>query len=722
MIRTALAAVVLVVAASITPAAPPAAAATAPIESISPAPAGQRDHGSPSVSIDSSTGRGLAVWHQRDGSFFVADHTIVAAPIDERGGRTTPPRVVGAGVDGSSWGMTSPPATEPPRSAHSARAQRHLVVWSAPSPGTAADAPLVPLARWVAADGSPIGATFIVAPVPAGPRADAMAPDVAVDPVTGTALVVWQAQVRRSDDDTAREVRARRIGPTGAPVGPVLALSSATRPTPRRAVDAGLPRVRAGRDGFLVAWHEAGFDLVPDVLEGRPTPRPVLTDGRVTARVVTPAGAVGAMRTIASETALPVVTDLAVGADGGGMVVWTSGETLRSVEARAVGAGGAATGQVLAVRVAGAAGAASIAFDHAGGYVAAWADGTSIVLRPVGGGASTALAAGGTARRPSLDGSLHHGLQVAWASNSGPFRQAVSGARVGATPRETGYVIVEADGDLLGFGRGRALLRAADSGATDDGARATTRSTALHDALGAARAVAVAATPSGQGLHVLADDGRLLALGDADALPGVDLGTLTVQGERPSAMSVLPDGEVWVFTTAGRIVPQRRDLPGGVSTDMAVVLGLDLDGPVVGVVATPTGLGAFATAADGGVFAYGDAVFIDSVRGRLQAIPGAPLLPDQPVVGIVTDPDGRGYWMVAADGGVFGIEAPFRGSLPAIVPFEQLVAPVNGMVPFGDGYLLVAADGGVFDFAGTPFAGSGAGLVDTPVVGLTQVG
>jgi hypothetical protein len=122
--------------------------------------------------------------------------------------------------------------------------------------------------------------------------------------------------------------------------------------------------------------------------------------------------------------------------------------------------------------------------------------------------------------------------------------------------------------------------------------------------------------------------------------------------------------------------------------------------------------------ADGGVFTVGDAVFIESLRGQLTALFGPPGLPAQPVVGIVGDPDGRGYWMVAEDGGVFSFDAPFRGSLPALVPFEQLVAPVNGMVPYGNGYVLVAGDGGTFVFSNLPFVGSGSGILDDPVVGI----
>jgi hypothetical protein len=118
------------------------------------------------------------------------------------------------------------------------------------------------------------------------------------------------------------------------------------------------------------------------------------------------------------------------------------------------------------------------------------------------------------------------------------------------------------------------------------------------------------------------------------------------------------------------------------------------------------------------VFTVGDATFIESVRGQLTALFGPPGLPHQPVVGIVPDPDGEGYWNVAADGGVFSFDAPFRGSLPAIIPFEDLFAPVNGMVPYGNGYLLVAGDGGVFTFSDLPFQGSASGTVDSLVVDI----
>jgi hypothetical protein len=70
--------------------------------------------------------------------------------------------------------------------------------------------------------------------------------------------------------------------------------------------------------------------------------------------------------------------------------------------------------------------------------------------------------------------------------------------------------------------------------------------------------------------------------------------------------------------------------------------------------------------------------------------------------------DGGGYWLVAADGGIFTFgDATFYGSAGSL----HLVAPVVGMSATGDGlgYWLVAADGGIFTYGDAPFYGSGAG-------------
>jgi hypothetical protein len=76
---------------------------------------------------------------------------------------------------------------------------------------------------------------------------------------------------------------------------------------------------------------------------------------------------------------------------------------------------------------------------------------------------------------------------------------------------------------------------------------------------------------------------------------------------------------------------------------------------------------------------------------------------------------GRGYWLVAQDGGIFAFgDAPFRGSTGGL----RLTRPIVGMAPSGSGYWLVASDGGIFSF-GLPFYGSAGGIpLARPIVGM----
>jgi N-acetylmuramoyl-L-alanine amidase len=95
--------------------------------------------------------------------------------------------------------------------------------------------------------------------------------------------------------------------------------------------------------------------------------------------------------------------------------------------------------------------------------------------------------------------------------------------------------------------------------------------------------------------------------------------------------------------------------------------------------ATPDGGGYWVVAADGGIFAFGDAGFYGSMGGR-------PL--NAPVVGMAATPDGGGYWLVAADGGIFAFgDAGFYGSAGGSLGAAAAVgmAPAAG----GTGYWLV---------------------------------
>src|SRR5256885_9550362 len=76
-----------------------------------------------------------------------------------------------------------------------------------------------------------------------------------------------------------------------------------------------------------------------------------------------------------------------------------------------------------------------------------------------------------------------------------------------------------------------------------------------------------------------------------------------------------------------------------------------------------------------------------------------------------------GYWMVASDGGIFAFgDAVFHGSTGAI----KLNKPIGGLTttPSGHGYWLVASDGGIFAFGDAAFHGStGAIKLNKPIVG-----
>ena len=136
---------------------------------------------------------------------------------------------------------------------------------------------------------------------------------------------------------------------------------------------------------------------------------------------------------------------------------------------------------------------------------------------------------------------------------------------------------------------------------------------------------------------------------------------------------------------------------------------------------------------------------------------------NKPIVGMAATPDGRGYWLVASDGGIFSYgDAPFYGSTGGIAlnrpdrghgcdPRRQgLLAgglrrrhlqlrrrPLlrldrrdgpqpthrgHGSAPDGRGYWLVASDGGIFGYGDASFYGSaGATPLNQPVVGMAAI-
>jgi hypothetical protein len=140
----------------------------------------------------------------------------------------------------------------------------------------------------------------------------------------------------------------------------------------------------------------------------------------------------------------------------------------------------------------------------------------------------------------------------------------------------------------------------------------------------------------------------------------------------------------------------------GGAPELGPSTGMRLNADLVSIAATPSGRGYWVTAADGGVFAFGDARFAGSIAGRPLAAP---------IVGIAAAPTGNGYWLVGADGGVFAFgSAAFHGALgnPG-----AMISPVVAIAatPSGKGYWLVGSDGGVFAFGDAAFEGAATSFV-----------
>ena len=213
--------------------------------------------------------------------------------------------------------------------------------------------------------------------------------------------------------------------------------------------------------------------------------------------------------------------------------------------------------------------------------------------------------------------------------------------------------------------------------------------------------VGMAATPDGKGYWLVASDGGIFAFGDA-----------AFYGSTGSIASTDPSW-AWPPPPTARATgwwrPTAASSPSATPASTAPRAASASISPSWAWLPRPDGKGYWLVASDGGIFAFGDAGFYGST-GNIRL--------NRPVVGMAPSSDGRGYWLVASDGGIFAFgNATFHGSTGNIA----LNKPIVGMAPSGDanGYWLVASDGGIFTFGDAQFDGSaGAVPLQQPVVGM----
>ena len=202
-----------------------------------------------------------------------------------------------------------------------------------------------------------------------------------------------------------------------------------------------------------------------------------------------------------------------------------------------------------------------------------------------------------------------------------------------------------------------------------------------------------ASTPHGPGYRFVAADGGIFSFGDAQFFGSAGATKLNkpivgMAARRPAAATgwSRSDGGIFSF---------------GDATFFGSTGAIHLNQPIVGMAATPTGKGYWFVAADGGIFAFGDAKFFGSTGGSTL---------NQPIVGMAVD---------RRPATATGWSPPTAGSSPSATPRSSARPapsssnkPIVGMAapPTGNGYWLVAADGGIFAFGDATFFGSTGGM------------
>jgi hypothetical protein len=198
------------------------------------------------------------------------------------------------------------------------------------------------------------------------------------------------------------------------------------------------------------------------------------------------------------------------------------------------------------------------------------------------------------------------------------------------------------------------------------------------------------------------------------------IGFVTIAGGSPTGAAPPANPGYWLAGADGGVFSFGAAFFGSGSAAGQIACGFSPQPPstlnsalgCVGIASDPDGQGYWLLNVYRSATAYGSAALNSSNCTSLNGATGS-------WVGMAVLQDGHGFWLVSSNGGVMGcgsISPPIGGTQNL-----TLRAQIVGMAATPDrgGYWLVAADGGIFSFGDAAYYGSmGGKTLNAPIVGM----
>jgi Fibronectin type III domain len=269
---------------------------------------------------------------------------------------------------------------------------------------------------------------------------------------------------------------------------------------------------------------------------------------------------------------------------------------------------------------------------------------------------------------------------------SSPSNSIGPGSPIGLQPGAEGYRFVESKGGVDAFG--------------DEGFYGSMGGQNLNAPISG-----IADTPSSQGYWEVGQDGGVFAFGNANFY-----GSLPTISAPIIGIAATPDGGgYWLVGSDGHIYAYgdaNYDGAPNCTNPPSCTNSFPIGSAIVAIVATPSGSGYWEADSDGDVYAFGNAVYQGSsgcVNPNLQC-GGSNSFTVTDITAMAANGIDNGYWLVGADGGVFGFgNAAFLGS-SGNIPIGDII----GVAKSGDGngYWLLGTDGAIYGYGDAGYVGS----------------